>query len=101
VLGLPSGHILIRALAAGSPLVNGEPSQVTLLGAHDPVKWSRTANGLQVDFPETLPCKSEICFKISGLTTVAEVPQHVLASFNKSLSQTTAIQADDAAASAK
>jgi alpha-L-fucosidase len=83
VLGLPSGHVVIRALAAGSPLVTGEPTQVTLLGASDPVKWSRTANGLQIEIPDTLPCKSEICFKISGLTTVADVPQDVLARFKK------------------
>ena len=94
VLGLPSGHVVIRALAVGSPLVTGDPTQVTLLGASGPVKWSRTANGLQIELPDTLPCKSEISFKISGLTTVADVPQDVLASFKESLGQPTAIQAD-------
>jgi alpha-L-fucosidase len=72
-LGLPTGQISLRALATDSPLVTGEPSSITLLGSDAKIKWSRNAQGLAISLPGTLPCKSALCLKITGLTTVAHL----------------------------
>ncbi len=84
-LGLPTGQVVIRAFAAGSPLVTGEPTSVTLLGSEGKLTWSRTANGLEITLPATLPCKSAISFKIAGLTTVANLPANVLTPLKNAL----------------
>ena len=80
-LGVPAGQLLIRALAQGSPLVMGEPSSITLLGSPEKIQWSRTARGIVISLPVTLPCKSALCFKISGLTTVPNLPPATLQGF--------------------
>ena len=90
-LGTPSGSVVIHALASDSPLVKGDPTSVTLLGAADPVKWSRTAEGLIIQLPETLPCKSAISFRISGLSTVADLSEDTLADFKDKLNNRPAI----------
>ena len=71
-LGLPKGQVMIRSLAAASPLVTGKPEQVALLGYTGGLQWSRTAEGLVIQLPAALPCKSSLCFRISGLATVAD-----------------------------
>jgi alpha-L-fucosidase len=80
-LGLPSGQVVIRALAKDSPLVTGEPTSVTLLGSTETLSWSRTADGLTITLPAALPCKSALSFKIAGLTTVADIPADTLNAF--------------------
>ena len=80
-LGLPTEQVVIRALAAGSPLVTGEPSSITLLGSDEKLQWNRTDAGIVIIPPATLPCKSALCFKISGLTTVADLPPSTLKAF--------------------
>jgi alpha-L-fucosidase len=85
-LGLPAdGKIIVRALAGGSPLVTGEPTGVTLLGSSNEVKWSRSPDGLTINLPGALPCKSALCVRISGLTTVAGLPPDTLEAFKKKL----------------
>ncbi len=80
-LGLPTtGSLVVRALSSDSPLVTGDPSSVTLLGAGD-VKWTRTTDGMTINLPNTLPCKSALCFKISGLSTVDNLPVQTLDTF--------------------
>ena len=71
-LGVPAGQLVIRALAQGSALVTGEPSSITLLGSAEKLQWSRTADGVVITLPATPPCKSALCFRISGFTTVAK-----------------------------
>ena len=70
-LGLPAGQVVIHALSSASPLVSGEPGSITLLGSAEKIRWSRTDSGLIISLPAALPCKSALCFKISGLTTTA------------------------------
>jgi alpha-L-fucosidase len=85
-LGLPAdGKIFVRALASGSPLVTGEPTGVTLLGSSNDVKWSRTPDGLSIELPGTLPCKSALCVRISGLSTVAGLSPDTLDAFKNKL----------------
>lgn len=86
-LGLPTGQVVIRALAQGSLLVTGEPSSVMLLGSAEKLQWSRTSDGLVIEVPSTLPCKSALSFRISGLTTVANPDPAALAALKSSLSQ--------------
>jgi alpha-L-fucosidase len=80
-LGVPTGDVSISALAKGSPLVTGEPSSIALLGSDEKVQWSRTEHGIVISLPATLPCKSALCFKISGLTSVADLPASTLQAF--------------------
>jgi alpha-L-fucosidase len=84
-LGLPTGQVLIRALAQGSPLVVGKPTSITLLGSAETIQWSRTDQGVVINLPATLPCKSALCFKISGLTTVANLSPAILQTFKDQL----------------
>ncbi len=86
-LGLPNGQVVIRSLAKASPLVTGEPTSVALLGTSEKLQWSRTADGLVINIPATLPCKSGLSFKISGLTTVANLPPETLTAFKHALAK--------------
>ncbi len=86
-LGLPTGPVVIRALALGSLLVKGKPSSVTLLGNAQKLQWSRTFDGLVIQLPSSLPCKSALSFKISGLTTVSNPDPVALAALKSRLSQ--------------
>ena len=69
-LGVPQGSVTIHSFATGSALVTGEPTSVNLLGSSESLHWSRTSDGLVIQLPASLPCKSALCFKISGLATV-------------------------------
>jgi alpha-L-fucosidase len=84
-LGVPTGQLLIRAMAMGSPLVTGDPSSITLLGSEEKIQWSRTDRGIAINLPATLPCKSAVCVKISGLTTVANLTPATLQAFREQL----------------
>jgi alpha-L-fucosidase len=85
-LGLPSGQTVIRALASNSPLVSGNPTQVSLLGATENLKWTRTTDGMVIQLPDTMPCKAAVSFKISGLTTNDVVDPNALSAFKEILS---------------
>ena len=87
VLGQPTGKVVIRALSSDSPLVRGNPTQVTLLGDPDHPKWLRTNAGLIIQLPDVLPCKSALSFKIAGLTTVDKIDPEVAKNFKIRLSQ--------------
>jgi hypothetical protein len=45
------------------------------------IPWTRTANGLVINLPATLPCKSSLCFKIAGLKTVSNLPPQEIQAF--------------------
>ncbi len=68
-LGVPESPVTIHSFASGSALVKGEPSSISLLGSSEKLNWSRTSDGLVIQLPAVLPCKSALCFKISGLAT--------------------------------
>ena len=84
-LGVPTGQVVIRALASGSPLATGEPTKVTLLGTKEDPKWSRTTDGLIIQLPAALPCKSALSFKISGFTSITNLAPDVLTAFTEQL----------------
>ena len=93
-LGIPTGQVVIRALASDSPLVTGQPRSVALLGASEPLQWTRSTDGLIIQLPPVLPCKEAVCFKISGLTTVSNLDPTTLNDFEDKLAQPLPIQAD-------
>ena len=67
-LGWPEdGRLLIKSLAAGSPLAEGSISRIDLLGSSAPVKWTRRADALSVELPAKQPCAHAYALRISGL----------------------------------
>ena len=80
VLGLPKKEVVIRSLSSDSPLVQGKISRVSLLGYSGDLQTERTARGLVIPLPE-LALKSALCFRIAGLTTVANLPPEAVGDF--------------------
>jgi alpha-L-fucosidase len=52
-LGKPKGEMLIRSLGANMKLYMNAIGEVRVLGEEKPVSWSRDAEGLRVQLPET------------------------------------------------
>lgn len=68
-LGLPaSGKILIKSLAEGSIHHPGAIGRVELLGSRADVKWTRNAEGLEIQFPGEPPCRYAYSFRIRTRT---------------------------------
>jgi alpha-L-fucosidase len=66
----PSERLIVKSLAKSSPLVQGQISDVRLLGCDDKLDWSQTEEGLVVKLPEKKPCEHAFAFKITGLKRV-------------------------------
>jgi alpha-L-fucosidase len=86
-MGLPSRRVVLRALSSDSPLVTGKITKVTLIGYSDDLHWSRTAEGLVINLPKSLPCKISLSFRISGLTTVSDVDSAGMKTFQDRLTK--------------
>jgi alpha-L-fucosidase len=64
-LGWPTdGKTVIKALATRSAHYPREIRKVELLGAKAEVKWKRTVDGLEIELPDTAPCKHAFSFRI-------------------------------------
>lgn len=61
----PTGPLLIASLATGGPTSAGEVRRVELLGAGEPLPFTRGPDGLRVDLPDRRPTFSP-ALKISG-----------------------------------
>ena len=85
VMGVPTGQVVIHALGSASPLVTREPASITLVGSTEKIHWSRTTDSLVVSLPATLPCRSALCFRISGLTTIGNLAPETLRAFKDRL----------------
>ena len=70
-LAWPGQQLVVKSLAKTSPHVDGQISDVQLLGHEGKLEWSQTAQGLTVELPKQKPCKHAFVFKISGLKTAA------------------------------
>jgi alpha-L-fucosidase len=66
----PGDAAVIKSLAKGSPLVEGDIAGVELLGCKDKLEWTRGDDGLTIKLPQTKPCDHAYAFKITGLKTV-------------------------------
>jgi alpha-L-fucosidase len=59
------GKVALKSLAEGAPLFPETPVAVTLLGAAQPLRWSRTTAGLLVELPKEKPGDSAFVLKIA------------------------------------
>lgn len=66
-LGWPSdGRMLIESLAEGSPNYVGQIRRVEMLGSKSQLKWTRTAQGLEMQLSGEPPCRYAFSFKIQA-----------------------------------
>lgn len=66
LLGWPEdGKAVIRSLSADSKLYAGTIASVEILGRKEPVAWTRTAAGLEIDLPAALRDQPAIAVKIT------------------------------------
>ena len=66
-LGWPAdGKIVIKSLAENSADYPRQIGKVELIGANSEVKWKRGAQGLEIQVPDTPPCKYAFSIKISA-----------------------------------
>jgi alpha-L-fucosidase len=63
VLASPARDILITTLGTSGPL-SGQIQSLALLGSSETLKWSRSAEGLAIKRPESLPCQYLAGFRI-------------------------------------
>ena len=54
VLAPPTGDIVIKTLASGG-LLHREIAGIELMGSGETIKWNRSASGLTMQLPKTLP----------------------------------------------
>jgi alpha-L-fucosidase len=71
-LAWPGEKLVIKSLAAGNPLAEGDVTDVKLLGHEGKLSWSRTADGLVVTMPDRKPCDHAFVVEIHGL----KLPNH-------------------------
>ena len=64
-LGWPEdGKVLIKSLVENSPEFPRPVRKVELLGAKTELKWTRGAQGLEIQLPDAPPCKYAFSFRI-------------------------------------
>jgi len=64
-LGWPSdGKMVIKSLAQDSAKFPRQIRKVELLGAKSELKWTRTAQGLEIQLPDEPPCQYAFSFRI-------------------------------------
>ena len=64
VLAPPTADVVIKSLGTGG-LLDAEIESITLLGSQAEIAWKRSAEGLTIQTPETLPDLPVIGFRIS------------------------------------
>jgi alpha-L-fucosidase len=65
------GKLVIKSLAAHSPLTKGAIREVKLLGSNARLKWQRTRDGLIIQLPATKPCDYAYALKITPVDPAA------------------------------
>ncbi|TWU32510.1 alpha-L-fucosidase [Novipirellula artificiosorum] len=63
VLVPPTEDIVIKTLARGAAL-DGEIRSIAMMGSEEVIQWNRTADGLAIQLPKTLPDLPVIGFKL-------------------------------------
>ena len=65
-LGWPqSGEIIVKNLKSNSEYFPAEITSVKMLGSHEEIQFTRTAEGLKIKFPSKKPCDFAYSFKIN------------------------------------
>lgn len=74
-MGWPEGgKYVLKTLAADAPGIVGRVKNVRLLGSKETLRWTRTADGLEVSLPARKPCEHAWVLKIEGLDVAASRP---------------------------
>ncbi len=63
VLARPTKDIVIKTLATGG-LYEDEIARVSMLGSDERIEWNRSAAGLAIKLPQTLPGQRVVGFEI-------------------------------------
>ncbi len=50
-----NGNVVVKSLADGSEYYPGKINSVEMVGLDEPIKWKRTADGLEITFPKEKP----------------------------------------------
>ena len=64
-LAWPGQRFIVKSLATGSQLVDGQVREVRLLGHRGKLEWQRTPEGLSIRMPAEKPCDHAFAFRIS------------------------------------
>ena len=65
-LGWPTdGKILVKSLAENSSNYTRQIRKVELVGSNSEVKWKRGTQGLEIQVPDTPPCKYAFSFRVA------------------------------------
>lgn len=71
-LDRPGKQVVIHSLADKRKLWLGDVRQVWLLGYPEPLNWKRTAEGLQVEMPASVPGSPAYVLKVTGSRKAAK-----------------------------
>ena len=61
-----SGELTVKTMATGCKFAPLHIASVELIGAREPLLWTRDAAGLHIVLPSTKPCEHAYVFRISG-----------------------------------
>jgi alpha-L-fucosidase len=64
-LGWPGESVTIRSLGSGSPISADRIDHILMLGSDEPLSWTQSGEGLQVNTPAQKPCDHAFAFKIA------------------------------------
>jgi alpha-L-fucosidase len=64
IMNTPKSTVTIKSLGTNAKLLDQSISKVTLLGSKDKLKWSRTADALVIEPPQSLPSDVAVVFKL-------------------------------------
>jgi alpha-L-fucosidase len=65
VMGAPTATVRIKSLGTAATLLSAPVASVELLGATAPVRWSQSAEALEIEPPASLPSSIAVVFRIA------------------------------------
>ncbi|MCF7848770.1 MAG: alpha-L-fucosidase [Kiritimatiellales bacterium] len=69
-----SGVLKVRTLAKGAAGIQGDVTEVNMLGGWGKMEFKREKDALSVTLPKEKPCKHAFVFKIKGIDLAASTP---------------------------
>jgi alpha-L-fucosidase len=64
IMDAPTTAVAIKSLGTAAKLLDGSVESITLLGSHEKLTWSQTAEALKIDAPKAVPNAIAVVFKI-------------------------------------
>lgn len=65
VMAAPQGPVRIKSLVTAARLLSAPIASVELLGGTTPVRWSQSAEALEIEPPAALPSSIAVVFRIA------------------------------------